>query len=80
MSTLPKTGERFLYDGLILEAQESEMTCAHCFFRTEELDTCLLKKRAGVLPWCADLDNDKDIIYKYVREATDEEIRRGSLT
>lgn len=78
MSTLPKQGDKFVYDGLILEAEESVPTCFHCFFMRDEC-VCTLNQRDGVLPSCCDPDNDKDIIYQYVREATDDEIRKGVL-
>ena len=76
MSTLPKQGDKFVYDGLILEAKESEPSCLDCFFMTEEC-VCTLTQRDGALPSCCDLDNDKDIIYQYVREATENEIING---
>ena len=77
MSTLPKQGDKFVYDGLVLEAKESEPSCQHCFFFMTEEFVCTLNKRDGVIPSCRDDDNDKDIIYQYVREATDDEIRKG---
>lgn len=78
MGKIAKSGESFVYDGLILEAQESGPSCEHCFFLYEEEQTCTLNERAGVLPWCIDRDENKSIIYKYVREATDDEIKRDA--
>ena len=78
MSTLPKQGDKFVYDGLVLEAKESVPSCVHCFFMTDEECFCTLNQRDGVLPRCCDPDNNKSIIYKYVREATEEEIRKGA--
>lgn len=76
MIVLPKQGEKFVFEGFILEAQESGMTCAGCYLYNEERP-CTFNRRAGNLPRCADPDNNEDIIYKYVRDATDEEIRMG---
>lgn len=80
MDKIPKTGERFVYDGLILEVQESGPSCLDCFFFYEEEHTCTRSERVSYLPHCIDPHNKKFMIYKYVREATDEEIRRGALT
>ena len=76
MSTLPKQGDKFVYDGQILEAKESVPSCLNCFFMTEEC-ICTLNQRDGDIPCCCDPDNDKDIIYQYVREATENEIING---
>ena len=77
MSKLPKDGDLFVYDGLIIEAKESGRTCKGCYFMYEEECVCTLNQIDGVLPRCCDPFNNKDIIYKYVREANDEEIRKG---
>lgn len=79
MSKLPKTGDMFVCDGHILEAQESVCTCAGCFLMNKDQRVCTRKKRAEILPSCSDLFNDKDIIYIYIREATDDEIRKGAV-
>ena len=71
MATLPKTGVKFVNDGLVLEVQESECTCAGCFFLQGENCACSFSLN------CEDIDNENFIIYKYVREATDDEIRKG---
>ena len=71
MATLPKTGAKILYDGIIVEAQESESSCVGCFYLQGDECTCTFNLA------CADRDNEKFAIFKYVREATDEEIRKG---
>lgn len=80
MAALPKPGDKFLYDGLILEAQASGCTCSRCFFMIVEDCICTLTLKEGILPRCSDPDHDKDIIYKYLRPATDEEISTGKVS
>ena len=47
MGKIAKSGESFVYDGLILEAQESGPSCEHCFFLYEEEQTCTQMKGRG---------------------------------